>query len=181
ALGRGFLPQEGAGRNAHPVVVISYQLWTDRFQRDSQIIGKIQTLNGVPHAIVGVAPEGFYGTFVGYAFSFWVPISMQEKFDSTGYKLEDREARWIEGFALLKPGVTPQRAQEELSAVTRRLEAEYPASNRGRSVKLMPLWQTPFNNAGALLPTLGIALAVGFFVLLIACANVSNLLLGRSV
>jgi predicted permease len=180
-LGRGFLPEEGTGRNAHAVVVISYQLWKDRFQRDPQIIGKTQSLNGVPHTIVGVAPEGFYGTFVGYAFSFWVPASMQEKFDSTGYKLEDREARWIEGFALLNPGVTPQRAQEELSAVTRRLESEYPASNRGRGVKLMPLWQTPFNNAGALLPTLGIALAVVFFVLLIACANVSNLLLVRSL
>src|SRR5215831_12538959 len=89
-LGRGFLPEEGTGRNGHPVVVISYQLWKDRFQRDSQIIGKTQSLNGVPHTIVGVAPEDFYGTFVGYAFSFWVPASMQEKFDSTGYKLEDR-------------------------------------------------------------------------------------------
>lgn len=180
-LGRGFLPEEGIGRNAHPVVVISYQLWKNRFHGDPEIIGKTQTLNGVPHTIIGVAPQGFYGTFVGYGFSFWVPTSMQEKFDSTGYKLEDREARWIEGFALLKPGVTPQQAQEELSAVTKRLEAEYPASNRGRGVKLMPLWQTPFNNAGALLPTLGIALAVVFSVLLIACANVSNLLLVRSL
>lgn len=180
ALGRGFRPEEGTGRNAHPVVVISYQLWKNRFQGDPKIIGKTQRLNGVPHTIIGVAPEGFYGTFVGYAFQFWVPTSMQEKFDSTGYKLEDRGARWIEGFARLKPGVSPARAQEEISAAAKRLETQYPATNRGYGVKLMPLWQTPFNNAGALLPSLGLALAVVFFVLLIACANVSNLLLVRS-
>src|SRR5262249_9324938 len=119
-------------------------------------------------------------TFVGYAFDFWVPTSMQEKFITPGYKLEDRGARWIEGFVRLKPGVTLAQAQQEVSAVTRRLENDYPATNRGRGIKLFPLWQTPFNNAGALLPTLEIALAVVFFVLLIACANVSNLLLVRA-
>jgi macrolide transport system ATP-binding/permease protein len=179
-LGRGFRPEEGAGRNAHPVVVISHQLWKDRFQSDPEIIGKAQSLNGVPHTIVGVAPQGFYGTFVGYAFQFWVPTSMQETFDPTGYNLEKRDARWIEGFARLKPGVSLAQAQEQMSAVAKQLEAAYPATNRGRSVKLLPLWQTPFNNAGALLPTLAMALAVVFFVLLIACANVSNLLLVRA-
>ncbi len=63
-------------------------------------------LNGVQHTIIGVAPEGFYGTFVGYSFQFWVPASMEELFEAGGYKLENRGARWIEGFALLKPGVT---------------------------------------------------------------------------
>jgi predicted permease len=179
-LGRGFRPEEGTGRNGHPVVVISYQLWKDRFQSDPEIIGKAQTMNGVPHTIIGVAPEGFYGTFVGYAFQFWVPTSMQETFDPTGYNLEKRDARWIEGFARLKPGVSFAQAQEQMSAIAKQLEAAYPATNRGRGIKLFPLWQTPFNNAGALLPTLGMALAVVFFVLLIACANVSNLLLVRA-
>ena len=55
-------------------------------------------MNGVRHTIVGVAPQDFYGTFVGYKFQFWVPASMQETFDPGGYKLEDRAARWIEGF-----------------------------------------------------------------------------------
>lgn len=180
ALGRSFRPEEGTGRNSHPVVVISDQLWKDRFRRDPGVIGKTQRLNGVAHTIIGVAPEGFYGTFVGYPFQFWVPTSMQEKFDSTGYKLEDRGARWIEGFARLKPGVSRAQAQQELSAVARRLEAEYPATNRGRSVQLLRLWQTPFNGAGTLLPALEIALAVVLLVLLIACANVSNLLLVRA-
>ena len=179
-LGRGFEPGEDSGRNAHPVTVISYQLWQRRFKGDPQIIGKTQRLNGVFHRIVGVAPEGFYGTFVGWAMQFWVPASMEEIFESGGYKLEDREARWIEAYVRLKPGVTRQQAQQEISSVAQRLEAAYPETNRGRGIRLWPLWQTPFNNAGTLLPTLEIMLAVVVFVLLIACANVGNLLLVRS-
>jgi len=179
-LGRGFEPGEDVGSDAHPVAVISYQLWRNRFKSDPQIIGKMQRLNNIPHTIIGVAPEGFYGTFVGWAMHFWVPASMEETFESGGYKLEDRGARWIEAYVRLKPGVTRAQAQEEISAITTRLENNYTATNRGRSIKLWPLWQTPFNNAGTLLPTLQIMLAVGAFVLLIACANVGNLLLVRS-
>ncbi|HKE22202.1 MAG TPA: ABC transporter permease [Bryobacteraceae bacterium] len=179
-LGRGFEPSENVGRNAHPVTVISYQMWRERFGGDPQIVGKTQLLNGMPHTIVGVAPEGFHGTFVGWAMQLWVPLSMQELFDPGGYKLEDRGAHWIEGFVRLKPGVTPAQAQAEISAVAARLEAAYPGTNRGRGILLYPLWKTPFNNASTLLPTLSICLSVAAFVLLIACANVSNLLLVRA-
>ncbi len=179
-LGRGFEPGEDVGRNAHAVTVISYQLWQGRFKGDPGIIGRTQRLNGVEHTIVGVAPEGFLGTFVGWAMQFWVPASMEETFEAGGYKLEDRGARWIEAYVRLKPGVTREQAQQEITAVAKRLEADYPDTNRGRSIKLWPLWQTPFNNAGTLLPTLEIMLAVVVFVLLIACANVGNLLLVRS-
>ena len=96
-LGRGFDPSEDQGRSAHPVTVISYWLWRERFHSDPNIIGKTQLLNGVPHTIIGVAPEGFYGTFVGRFIQLWVTVSMQETFESGGYKLEDRSARWIEG------------------------------------------------------------------------------------
>jgi macrolide transport system ATP-binding/permease protein len=179
-LGRAFEPNEDVGRSAHPVTVISYQLWKERFGGDPQIIGKTQRMNGVLHTIIGVAPEGFYGTFVGWAMKFWVPASMEDTFEAGGFKLEDRGERWIEGYGRLKPGVTLEQAQQEVSAVAKRLDADYPATNRGRGVKLWPLWQTPFNNAGTLLPTLGIMLVVVVFVLLIACANVGNLLLVRS-
>jgi predicted permease len=162
------------------VTVISYQLWQGRFKGDPQIVGKTQRLNGVLHTIVGVAPRGFYGTFVGWAMQFWVPASMEEIFEAGGYKLEDRGARWIEAYVRLKPGVTREQAQQEITAAAKRLEAAYPETNRGRNIKLWPLWQTPFNNANTLLPTLEIMLAVVVFVLLIACANVGNLLLVRS-
>src|SRR5438034_3752239 len=138
-------------------------------------------MNGVQHTIIGVAPAKFHGTFIGYSFNFWVPTSMQEAFDSTGYKMEDRGARWIEGYAFLKPGVTRQQAQAELNSIAQRLENDFPETNRGHEVELIPLWKTPFNGAGNMSPTLGITMAVVFFVLLIACANVSNLLLARSL
>ena len=179
-LGRGFEPGEDVGSNAHPVTVISHQLWHGRFKGDPAIVGKTQRLNGIEHTIVGVAPEGFLGTFVGWAMQFWVPASMEETFEGGAYKLEDRGARWIEAYVRLKPGVTLEQAQQEMSAVAKRLETDFPATNRGRGIRLWPLWQTPFNNAGTLLPTLGIMLAVVVFVLLIACANVGNLLLVRS-
>jgi predicted permease len=179
-LGRGFEPGEDSGRNAHAVAVISYQLWKTRFNGDAGIIGKAQRLNGLLHTIVGVAPEGFYGTFVGWGMQFWVPASMEEIFEAGGYKLEDRSARWIEAYVRVKPGVSLAQAQEEMTGIAGRLEKDYPEADRGRGVKLWPLWQTPFNNAGTMLPTLGTMLVVVALVLVIACANVGNLLLVRS-
>ena len=180
-LGRGFEPGEDVGSDSHPVVIISYQLWRDRYKGDPEIVGKTQRFDNVPHTIIGVAPEGFYGTFVGWAMQFWVPASMEETFESGGYKLEDRGARWIEAYVRLKPGVSRMQAQQEISAIAARLETSYPATNRGAGFGLWPLWQTPFNNAGTLLPTLEVMAAVVAFVLLIACANVGNLLLVRSI
>ena len=179
-LGRGFEPDEDIGNDAHPVVVISYQLWRDRFKGDREIVGKTQRLNNVLHTIIGVAPEGFYGTFVGRAIQFWVPVSMQETFRSGGYKLEDRGARWVESYVRLKPGVSRLQAQQQISAIAAQLQRDYPATNRGRSIGLWALWETPFNHARELLPILEVMVAVVAFVLLIACANVGNLLLVRS-
>ena len=187
-LGRGFEPGEDTGRNAHAVVVISYHLWQTRFKGDPEIIGKTQRFDKVVHTIIGVAPEGFYGTFVGRSKEFWVPASMLEAHGASrdaalysgGNKLEDRGARWCEAYVRLKPGVTRNQAQQEISAIAARLADEYPATNRGRGFKIWPLWQTPFNHASHLLPTLEILVVVAMFVLLIVCANVGNLLLVRS-
>jgi putative ABC transport system permease protein len=179
-LGRGFEPDEDTGRNAHPLVVISYHLWQTLFKGDPEIVGKTQRFDNVVHTIIGVAPEGFYGTFVGRSMEYWVPASMLEVFDGGSDKLEDRRARWAEAYVRLKPGVTRNQAQQEISAIATRLEAAYPATNRGRGIKVWPLWQTPFNHAGHLLPTFEIMVVVTMFVLLIVCANVGNLLLVRS-
>jgi len=179
-LGRGFEAGEDAGSDSHPLVVISYQFWRERFKGDPEIIGKMQRLNNIPHTIIGVTPEGFYGTFVGRDIQFWVPASMQETFGNGGYKLEDRGARWIESYVRLKPGASRAQAQQQITAIATRLQREYPATNRGRGIGLWALWQTPFNHAGELLPTLEVMVGVVAFVLLIACANVGNLLLVRS-
>src|SRR6516165_6834822 len=179
-LGRAFEPGEDTGGNGHPVVVISYHLWQTRFQGDPKIIGKTQRLDNVVYTIIGVMPEGFYGTFVGRVIEFWVPVSMLETLNGGSFKLEDRGARWAEAYARLKPGVTRNQAQQEISTIAGRLAVEYPATNRGRGIKVWPLWNTPFNHARELLPIFEIMVVVTMFVLLIVCANVGNLLLVRS-
>lgn len=178
-LGRGFKPGEDTGRNAHPVVVISYQLWQDMFQGDPSIIGKTQRFNRVQLTIIGVAPKDFYGTFVGRDIRFWVPASMKQVLGGSTHALDDRSARWIEGFVKVKPGVTRAQAQAEISAVAARLASTYPEVDSGHDVRILPLWLTPFNHADELRPTLEIMFVVVAFVLLIACANVGNLLLVR--
>jgi len=94
---------------------------------------------------------------------------MEETFESGGYKLQDRDARWIEAYVRLKPGVSRAQAQEEISAIATRLENNYSATNRGRGFRLWHCGKPPFNNARTLLATLEIMVAVGAFVLLIAC------------
>jgi len=111
---------------------------------------------------------------------FWVPVSMEGIFRSGGYKLEDRGARWVESYVRLRPGVSRAQAQQQISAIAARLQKEYPVTNRGRGIGIWPLWQTPFNHARTMGPTLEVMVVVVAFVLLIACANVSNLLLVRS-
>lgn len=179
-LGRGFEPRDDTGHNAHPVVVISDHLWRSRFASDPKIVGKTQRLDNVVYTIIGVTPEGFYGTFVGRAMEYWVPLSMVDAFYGGAGKLEDRGARWAEAYVRLKPGVTRNQAQQEISAIAGRLAGEYPTTNRGRGIRVWALWQTPFNHAGELLPIFEIMAVVVVFVLLIVCANVGNLLLVRS-
>jgi macrolide transport system ATP-binding/permease protein len=180
-LGRGFSTGDDVGRGGHPITVISYRLWRDHFAGDPGVVGKTLSFNGVPHTIVGVTRKDFLGTFVGYAMQFWVPASQQAVFDASGYKLDDRGARWIEGFARLKPGITIERAQAEVSAVATRLASDNPNVDRGRGVQLFRLWDSPFDNAKVLKPMLRTMAIVGAVVLLIVCANVANLQLVRSL
>ena len=150
-LGRGFEPGEDWA-TLPSGVVISYQLWQNRFKGDSNH-REDQRFDDVPHTIVGVAPEGFYGTFVGWAISSGFPRRWR-KFESGGYKLEDRGARWIEAYVRLKPGVTREQAQQEIPRLGRGWRPTIRRPNRGRSIRMWPLWETPFNHARTLLPTL---------------------------
>jgi macrolide transport system ATP-binding/permease protein len=180
-IGRGFSAGDDVGRGAHPITVISYRLWRDHFRGDPSIVGKTISFDGTPHTIIGVTGEEFLGTFVGYAMQFWAPASQQAVFDPSGYKLDDRGARWIEGFVRLKPGISIERAQAEVSTAATRLATDNPNFDRGRGVRLFPLSEAPFDNAKTLKPMLRVMTIVGVFVLLIVCANVANLLLVRSL
>lgn len=180
-LGRGFVPGEDVGQGAHPVVVISYRLWRDRFAANPSIVGTTLRFNGIPHTIIGVTPERFLGTFVGYAMQFWVPASQQAVFDASGYKLNDRTARWVEGFARLAPGVSLATAEAQIAVAAQRLASAFPNEDRGRGVRVFPLSQNPFDNAKTVEPMLRVGSIVAMLVLLIVSSNIANLLLVRAI
>jgi predicted permease len=181
ASGRGFAPDEDRGEGSPPVAVVSHGLWKSAFASDPEIVGRSILLNGQPFAIVGVSPDGFHGTFLGTTTDFWVPMAQSPKLDPGGNRFENRGDRWLVTFARLRPGVTAAQADGVMRAEAARLAKEFPDSNRGHSVALLPLWKSETGAPQVLRPVL-IALAglVGL-VLLLACANVANLLLGRAL
>jgi putative ABC transport system permease protein len=170
-MGRGFVEGENQPGNNH-VVVISEQLWRRNLGADPQTVGKDITLSGENFIIVGVMTSGFRlpSRMIGAA-DAWVPLVFSQN------QLANRGSHWLATFGRLKPGVSLEQAQEQMSAIGSRLEQQYPNQQQGRNIKLVSMqedavrWVRP-----ALLVLLG---AVGF-VLLIACTNVANLLLARA-
>jgi predicted permease len=155
-------------------------MWQTRFGGDPDTVGRTVELNKMPFTVVGIAPEGFKGTEVGLSLDAWIPMMMHEVIQSGGNRLEERGERWLDGLARLKPGVSLSQAQAEMRTITEHLNQEYPDSNNGVTVKLHPLWRSPEGATRVLGPVLIILMSVVGVVLLIACANVANLLLVRA-
>ncbi len=185
-LGRGFAADEDETPGAKLVCVLGYGEWQKRFGGDATILGRTITLNGHAFTVVGVMPKGFKGTNAIGAPALWVPYMTYQQ-TMSGFLLELGKPDQRRGLVFnvtgrLKPGVTVQQAEANLKTIARQLEQEYPNENKDRSVTLVPLAQATINPgfrsnivvAGSLLMTI-VAL-----VLLIACANVANLLLARA-
>ena len=168
ALGRTFLLENEKLGNDQ-VAVLSYGLWQKRFGGDRDIVNKTITLDGKTCAVIGVMPQSF--TFPQAA-ELWIPIN----FDiSEGMKL--RKAHFMRPIGKLKQGVTLAQAQADTDTIAKRLEQEYPDSNKGWNLRLVSLREQLVGNTR---PTLYILFGAVGFVLLIACANVANLLLVRA-
>jgi predicted permease len=178
-LGRGFLPEEDATPTTHPVVVFSHNFWQRRFASDPAIVGRTVTLNGHAFSVIGVAPPGFRGTEPYLNLDLFVPMMMQSWVASGGDRLRVRSNSWLESMVKLKPGVSIDRAQADLSLIASDLANAY-ADDKGRGVKLFELWRAPSSGGPAVTAVMGIQLAVAGVILLIACANVGNLLLARA-
>lgn len=167
-LGRAFLPQEQETGKEHEVL-LSFRLWQSHFASDPKILGRSVELSGDTYTVVGVMPREFkFAPFWATKAELWAPLAL-------GPRIADRGGASLRVFARLKPGVTLEQAQAEMAAITGRMEREFPGTNQ--NMKVIPLREKVVGN---IRPTLLVLLGAVGFVLLIACANVSHMLLARS-
>jgi len=192
ALGRVFNSADNLTPGAHPCVVLSYGFWKRRFAGDTGVIGREIVLNGARLQIVGVAREGFAGTSVGIAPDVFAPIIMQQTFwRNQAQALTSREAGWVTIMGRLKPGVARSQAEAELNLLWRQILAANPqqrtigsADNandfRNKCLLLSGRTGNSYLRQPVSRPLVILFIASGF-VLLIACANIATLLLGRGL
>ena len=185
AIGRFFLPDEDTRLSGNNVAVISYGLWANKLGADKDAVGKTLTLNAMPYTVIGVAPKGFKGTFTfASAEQIWIPTSMYPQV-LTGFGKEFfNDRRFLNALAVgrLKPELGLRQAEASLKTIASKLEKDFPKDNAGRSIALTPLTEAAVgvnvHDQVALAGTM--MMTVVGLVLLIACANLANLLLARA-
>ncbi|HYV04225.1 MAG TPA: ABC transporter permease, partial [Blastocatellia bacterium] len=189
ALGRTFLPEEDKTPNTHRVMLISHGLWERRFGRNPNAIGQQMALNGHAFTIIGVTPAGFNGPEILETNDIYVPTMMQAVVrpprggfsgDMNPDLLTQRGPRWMRMIGRLKPGVSSDQAQAAMSTTAAQLEQAYPDTNRNVIATVYPVSKVDPRAYSQLISVAGLLLGVVAIVLLIACANVANLLLARA-
>jgi predicted permease len=178
ALGRTFLPEEDENPGGHAVVVLSHHLWQTKFGADPQIVGRQILLNKRNFTVVGVTPEPFIGSVLGLRFELWVPASMVDAVSGSSGLLTQRGNNWLQGQARLNPGVDRRKVEADLTAISSQLTREFSQSDRFDRAEVVPIWRE--GGGEVLAPVMMLLTGVVAVVLLIACANVANLLLARA-
>jgi len=185
ASGRFFLPDEDAKPGGNNVAVVSNSLWVNKFGSDPNLVGKVITLNATPYTIIGIGPRGFKGVFTfGNGEEVWIPVSMYPQLLAGFLKdnFNDRRFLTTTMFGRLKDGVSLNGAEASLKTIASQLESAFPKDNASRSVAVTPLADAAVgvNNRGQIILTGGLMMAIVGLVLLIACVNVTNLLLAQA-
>ena len=182
-LGRGFLPaEESEVEGSAAVVVLGYDLWQGHFGGDRSIINTRVQINRYPYTIIGVAPPGFHGCMPGLRGDVWIPLVMARRVWGFGGTLDDRSDFWLNVLGKLRPGIDSRQAQGELNVLMQRVAERFPDQHQGpNQISLDPLWRSPFGANVYLAATLTLLLGLASLLLLLACANVANLLLVRSI
>jgi predicted permease len=179
-LGRAFLPEEDQVPLRNPVVVLNHKFWQQRLGSDFRVIGRTLIFNGNSFSVVGVAPPHFDGIEALSAPDFWTPMMMQRQISPGMDLLTNRTGYWLFVTGRLKPGITPEQARADLSVLAKQLAQAFPQSNKGWDAAVTPLSGLPPEFNGVAAPVTAILMAVVGLVLLIACANLANLLLARA-
>lgn len=178
-LGRGFVHSDCAAPGENAVVVISDALWQGTFAGDASILGKRVALNRTAYTVVGVAPPGFTGT-EPLASAFWVPVTMDEALEPGRLRLTDDNLSWLALLGRVRPGVGMAQMRADLGFIAKGLDRLHPGRTTLLEISTARFFSRPEERSEFLIPVGSIVLAAFGLVLLIACANVANLLLARA-
>jgi len=179
-LGHGFFPEADVGPGSHPIVVLSYQFWQRQLNGDPNITGKALTLAGRTFTVIGVTPANFVDLEPGFETDVWAPLTMQKELIPGSDLLENRSGYWIFVVGRLKPGVTPRQAQANVSVLARQLAHDHPDTNKNWDAAISSITGLEPEARGYVAAFAALLMVVVGMVLLIACANVANLLLAQA-
>ncbi|MDT7781143.1 MAG: hypothetical protein QOC99_3655 [Acidobacteriota bacterium] len=179
-LGRTFTAEEDRARLTSPVAVVSYGCWQRRFGSDPNLVGQDITVNDHQFKVVGVMPEGFAGSEVIFTPEVWVPMTMQEWIEPGNSWLERRGTQNIFAVGRLKDGVSAEQAESSLNVLAQQLGEEYPDTNEGQKIGLIPPGFVVPRLRGAFIGFAAVLMGAVGLVLLVACVNLANLLLARA-
>ena len=178
--GRTFLPEEDKTPLSHPVAVVSYESWQRRFGGDPDLVGKDVLLNNHAFKVIGITPEGFKGTEMIYTPEMWLPASMMAWVEPGADWLDDRNTRNFFAIGRLKPGSDVQRAEASLNLLSLQLAKEYPDTNEGMSIRVVPPGFILPDLRGAVVNFTWVLMAAVALVLLVTCTNLAGLMLARA-
>ena len=180
ARGRLFSPDDDRVPGGHPVAVLSYVCWQERFGGDPSVIGRVVKFNSMDFTVLGISPRGFFGTELYYTPEVFFPMMMQKQLEGGNGYLEKRDTSNTFILGRLKPGVTMAQAEGALNGIARQLGTEYPKDDAGMKIVLTAPGLAGNYLRGAVIGFGAALFGVSCVVLLVACTNLASLLLARA-